>query len=934
MNITIEVSSQSGSSRHQFDAPVITIGRHPSNDVTFPPDDERVVSAFHAKLVSDGGRVFLEDVGSRNGTWIRGQRIATRVQIQPDDEITLGMNGPRLRVMRRIPQTVAEIPGTIAQQIDVSGMMPLDPAGGAQYPADPGDGAPARSAVGSTTVMRLIDQALERSHEAPGGRLARQTVFIQEIVKLAVQQSNRNLRIALGALVVLLAAVFAFVFWRIAAVRSDVTAVRAELGTTIERGWNGVEQRLRATQRELEQNRTLYENAATGLQRQLDQTIAEAARRDSNVAGLAAQLAESRKRVAQLARDLETASLSADGGPAANREQIVTGLQQEQSRQRDLYQKLGQAAAAVPGAPDQAPVPEIGAQLMVADTSKAQLDARLDKLRSDLAAIGTNRAQGAQTASNAIAGGDTAVLLDTLSSIDRANAPKLASATPIAVDTAAPFVAKTSNTRYTKPFPRGTVKKRIAVGRFECLTPTNPWNVPPKDIERMLRAQMTTLLRDTGQFAVVDREDIAEVLEEQQLAGTGVAGRSGPAAGGIVGAQALLIGKITQLSDVVQTKKSSMNWGAMLGAVASAAGAAAPTSDFAAVTSDLAANPALGSLQTANQNRTSTFTIHIDFKILDTKTGEVLFSTPGHGVATSVTKVTAVSSFLGGSGSVIGGNDNVSDATRMALYDGVTKIMEGMEKLPWRGRIMDRTGDRLVVNGGEDAGLQVGDTFQVLSRGKELIDPDSGQSRGYIETPAGIVRITSVSPMRSEAEVLEQSLSFKPGDDLLYLGATRALAAGETEKEAAEQQPVRYAVISAPSAYSGPGTNYAPVKLAELEAGTPVRLKLMLGDWAKVLLPNNTTAWMLRSGLALREEPPTKVRDVVVQVKKAALRSMPSSRSQRVEVLPNGTISRVHEKLGDWYLVDSPKGVRGWIRAAEVRQNDAAPVQTTAAAGS
>jgi len=70
-----------------------TIGRAVTNDV---PLNDTFLSSNHAQLEWDGTNWVLQDVGSTNGTWISGQRIAAPTAINYGDVIQLGRIGLRL----------------------------------------------------------------------------------------------------------------------------------------------------------------------------------------------------------------------------------------------------------------------------------------------------------------------------------------------------------------------------------------------------------------------------------------------------------------------------------------------------------------------------------------------------------------------------------------------------------------------------------------------------------------------------------------------------------------------------------------------------------------------------------------------------------------------------------------------------------------------
>jgi ABC-type multidrug transport system ATPase subunit/pSer/pThr/pTyr-binding forkhead associated (FHA) protein len=76
-------------SLEQLKSSVITIGRTPDNQIVVPHPQ---ASAKHAQIVRDGDALYLVDLGSANGTYVRGQRIApgARVPVQNDERVYIG----------------------------------------------------------------------------------------------------------------------------------------------------------------------------------------------------------------------------------------------------------------------------------------------------------------------------------------------------------------------------------------------------------------------------------------------------------------------------------------------------------------------------------------------------------------------------------------------------------------------------------------------------------------------------------------------------------------------------------------------------------------------------------------------------------------------------------------------------------------------------
>ena len=96
-----------------LDRPVTTIGRSSMNDL---PISDKMLSRQHARIVRDGeGALTVEDLGSRNGTFLNGDRLTTLQPLKPGDRITVG--GVTLKV---------ESESTTRVRIEGGGEDPLD----------------------------------------------------------------------------------------------------------------------------------------------------------------------------------------------------------------------------------------------------------------------------------------------------------------------------------------------------------------------------------------------------------------------------------------------------------------------------------------------------------------------------------------------------------------------------------------------------------------------------------------------------------------------------------------------------------------------------------------------------------------------------------------------------------------------------------------
>jgi S1-C subfamily serine protease len=74
----------------------IGLGRHPLSDVRFDAERDLDVSSRHAAIVRKTEGFVLQDLGSRNGTFVNGKRITGDTLLTDGDVIGFGANGPAL----------------------------------------------------------------------------------------------------------------------------------------------------------------------------------------------------------------------------------------------------------------------------------------------------------------------------------------------------------------------------------------------------------------------------------------------------------------------------------------------------------------------------------------------------------------------------------------------------------------------------------------------------------------------------------------------------------------------------------------------------------------------------------------------------------------------------------------------------------------------
>jgi pSer/pThr/pTyr-binding forkhead associated (FHA) protein len=71
-----------------LDSAAVTVGRGAQNDLTLADDD--FASARHARIEPRRDGVWVEDIGSTNGTYVNGARLSKQQKLAPGDVIRVG----------------------------------------------------------------------------------------------------------------------------------------------------------------------------------------------------------------------------------------------------------------------------------------------------------------------------------------------------------------------------------------------------------------------------------------------------------------------------------------------------------------------------------------------------------------------------------------------------------------------------------------------------------------------------------------------------------------------------------------------------------------------------------------------------------------------------------------------------------------------------
>lgn len=126
--------------RVELEAP-LTVGRAADADLVLA---DELVSRRHARVRQRGAGAVVEDLGSRNGTFVNGNQIHGPTRLVPGDQLQLGVTLVQLRSVTQIaerPSAVQPVPPPLAVPERTPDYLPDQPV------ADPAR-TPAGGAVG------------------------------------------------------------------------------------------------------------------------------------------------------------------------------------------------------------------------------------------------------------------------------------------------------------------------------------------------------------------------------------------------------------------------------------------------------------------------------------------------------------------------------------------------------------------------------------------------------------------------------------------------------------------------------------------------------------------------------------------------------------------------------------------------------------------
>ena len=219
-----------------------------------------------------------------------------------------------------------------------------------------------------------------------------------------------------------------------------------------------------------------------------------------------------------------------------------------------------------------------------------------------------------------------------------------------------------------------TIKRKVAIGRFTNETQYGKGIFYDKENDPMGKQALDILsakLAASGKFLLLERSDLASLLEECQRNGGGFSA---------IGADYLIIGSITEFG-----RKNT------------------------------------GKNKAFSSEKTQTVEAAVSVRLVDVATGVIIYSDEGKGYAELTTKTTMG---LGGQASY---DATLSDkAISEAIGQLVENIINKCTDSPWKTYFLSYDDDAVLIAGGKSQGLQEGMTFDVKTQGKKVKNPQTG----------------------------------------------------------------------------------------------------------------------------------------------------------------------------------------------------------------
>lgn len=239
-----------------------------------------------------------------------------------------------------------------------------------------------------------------------------------------------------------------------------------------------------------------------------------------------------------------------------------------------------------------------------------------------------------------------------------------------------PTTVKTETIPTTSPAieQEKSLKRVVAIARFTNETKYGQSIFTDKNGDKLGKQASDILsarLTSTGKFIMLERQEMAHIKNEESISKEQMQG---------VKADYLIVGSISEFG-----RKNQSDVGVFS--------------------------------RTNKQIATAT----VNIRLIDTSNGQIIYSEEGTGEAEVAASTTL------GVGGRAGFDSSINDAAiSAAISKMISDVVENMLDKPWRGYILEKQDDMLIISGGPSQGIEAGDSFAILKKGKQIKNPQNG----------------------------------------------------------------------------------------------------------------------------------------------------------------------------------------------------------------
>ena len=247
-----------------------------------------------------------------------------------------------------------------------------------------------------------------------------------------------------------------------------------------------------------------------------------------------------------------------------------------------------------------------------------------------------------------------------------------------------------------------TIKRKVAIGRFSNETEYGKGLFYDKENDPMGKQALdilSTKLAASGKFLLLERNDLAQLLEE--------ANRNGTSAQQAIGADYMIIGSITEFG----RKNTSQS-------------------------------------KVFSTSKTQTVDAAVSIRLVDVSTGQIIYSDQGKGSAEITTKTSFV-----GTGGHAGYDATLSDKAISAAIDQlVENIINKLTDKPWKSYFLVYDNEAIIIAGGSSQGIEPGMQFAVKTIGRQVKNPQTGIMISLPGKEIGTIEVVSTGGDTPETE--------------------------------------------------------------------------------------------------------------------------------------------------------------------------------------